>query len=125
MGRPLNEKWFGSSVLPGNQIVVNGIKWADGSTSTDGYIVKQKSTSAYVVSDGVKTEECFMVNALVLGSLAKGQCFILATPFGGVASPCYKIEQFRLSVFNLDGSITSYSWSTIPATKAGEADLIV
>lgn len=124
MGRPIQRKWFGDATLPGSQIVVNGIKWADGTTSLNGYIVRQKGFNAYIVSNGVKEEVCFLANASTVSALTKGQCFILATPFGGSARPCYKIEQFRLSIYNVDGSISSYSWSTIPANAAGEADLI-
>lgn len=65
-----------------------------------------------------------MVNADDVANLAAGQCFILATPFGGSALPCEKIAQFRLSIYEADGTIDSYSWSTIPATAVGQADLI-
>ena len=128
MGRPIRKNWFGDPALPGFQIEVNGIKWADGSTSTSGSIVRQPGSTAYVVTDGIKEERCFLANADDVADLLPGQCFILATPFGGTALPCQKISQFRLSVYNVVGSpsssITSYSWSTIPATRAGEADLI-
>lgn len=122
MGRPIKKSWFGTG--PG-KIVVNGVKWADGTTATDAYIVKQTGDRKYIVSNGTKTEPVFLVKALDVAELAPGQCFILATPFGGVARPCEKIAQFRLSIFAEDGTIDSYSWSTIPATAKGQADLIV
>lgn len=124
MGRPIQRKWFGDTTLPGSQIVVNGIKWADGTTSLNGYIVRQKGVNAYIVSNGVKEEICFLANASTVSALAVGQCFILATPFGGSARPCFKIEQYRLSIFAADGTIDSYTWSTIPADGPGQADLI-
>lgn len=122
MGKPIKKSWFGTG---SGKIVVNGVKWADGTTATSAYIVKQSGDRKYIVSNGTKAEPVFMVNATAVGGLLPGQCFILATPFGGSARPCEKIAQFRLSIFAEDGTIDSYSWSTIPATSIGQADLIV
>lgn len=124
MGRPIQKKWFGPSTAAGAQIVVNGVKFADGSTATDAYIVKQTGDRAYVVSNGTKEEIAFMVNATSVGALNAGECFILATPFGGAARPCEKIAQYRVSIYAADGTIDNYVWSTIPATGPGQADLI-
>lgn len=135
MGRPIQKKWFGPSATAGNQIVVNGVRWADNTTATGAYIVKQTGFNAYVVSNGVKSEIVFMVNAASVAALLPSQCFITATPFGGAALPCYKIAQFRVDVFNVANTVprvtgapvpdstTSYSWSTQPATALGQADL--
>jgi hypothetical protein len=123
MGRPIQKKWFGPSATAGKQIVVNGVKWADGTTSANAYIVKQTGSNAYVVSNGTKAEIVFMVNATAVGGLTAGQCFITATPFGGAARPCKKIAQFRLDLFEADGTVKSYSWSTQPAAALGQANL--
>lgn len=136
MGRPIQKKWFGVSSGAGNQIVVNGVRWADDTTSTSAYIVKQRGFNAYVVSNGTtKTETVFMVNAAALATLLPGQCFITATPFGGSALPCYKIAQYRVDLFNtvntvprvtgapVPDSTSSFSWSTQPAVAVGQADL--
>lgn len=127
MGRPINRKWFGSPVTPGSgHIKVNGVKWTDGTTSSNAYIVKQTGDRAYLVSNGTtKSEIVFLVNATGTGQLAASQCYILATPFGGSARPCEKIAQYRLSLYMTDGTIDDFVWSTIPATKVGEADLIL
>ncbi len=136
MGRPIQKKWFGPATLPGSQIVVNGVRWADNTTATGAYIVKQTGSAAYVVSNGVKSEIVFMVNAASVAALLPSQCFILATPFGGAALPCYKIAQFRVDIFDVANTVpretgapvpdhtTSYSWSTVPAAAIGQADLI-
>lgn len=76
-----------------------------------------------MVSNGTKTEIAFMVNATAVGALAAGQCFITATPFGGAARPCEKIAQYKLSVYEANGEINDYTWSTQPAVKGGQADL--
>jgi hypothetical protein len=65
-----------------------------------------------------------MVNASSTGALQAGQCFILATPYGGSALPCEKITQFRLSTYETNGTIGNYSWSTRPPTATGEANLV-
>lgn len=127
MGKAIQKKWFGLATLPGNQIVVNGVKFADGTTATNAYIVKQTGSTAYVVQDTAKTHKAeivFMVNATSTGALSPGQCYITATPFGGSALPCSKIAQFRVDLYETTGHISSYSWSSIPATKQGQADLI-
>ncbi len=135
MGRPIQKKWFGPSATAGNQIVVNGVRWADNTTSTNAYIVKQTGSAAYIVSNGTKAEIVFMVNANAVGALLPGQCFITATPYGGSALPCFKIAQFRVDIFNTANTVaretgapvpdptTSFSWSTQPAVAVGQADL--
>lgn len=123
MGRPIQKKWFGANLLGGNQIVVSGVKWADGTTSTNAYIVKQTGDTAYLLTNGTKTEIAFLANAMSVGALKAGECFVTATPFGGAARPCKKIAQYRLSLWEANGEVNDYTWSTIPATKVGQADL--
>jgi hypothetical protein len=139
MGRPIQKKWFGEASNVGSEIIVNGAMFSDGTTATNAYIIKQTGSAAYIVQDAAMThapEILFMVNAASTTALLPGQCFINATPFGGTALPCYKINQFRVDIFDVANTVprevgapvpdhaTSYSWSTIPATKAGQADLI-
>ena len=57
------------------------------------------------------------------GALKAGECFVTATPFGGSARPCKKIAQYRLSLWETNGTVTDYSWSTIPAVRVGQANL--
>ena len=123
MGKSIQKKWFGPTSNSGSQIIVNGVKFADGTVATSAYIVKQTGATAYLVSNGTLTEIVFMVNAATTDALLPGQCFILATPFGGSAVPCAKITQFRVNVYEA-GTVNSYSWSTIPATTYGQANLI-
>ncbi len=123
MGRPIQKKHFGVTTVAGKQIVVNGVKFADGTTATNAHIVKQTGSDAYVVSNGTKAEIVFMVNASAVADLKNGQCFITATPFGGAALACKKIAQYRVDIWEADGSVKSYKWSTQPATTKGQADL--
>lgn len=126
MGKPIQKKWFGLAAGAGNQIVVNAVRFADNSTATGAFIVKQTGSNAYVVQDSAMAHEpeiVFMVNVTAVGDLLPGQCFVTATPFGGSALACEKIAQYRVGVFEANGSVTNYSWSTQPANAAGQADL--
>jgi len=127
MGKPIQKKWFGPATLSGSQIVVDGVKFADGTTATGAYIVKQTGSAAYIVQDSALAHDpeiVFMVNATAVGGLNPSECFITAVPFGGSAVPCAKIAQYRVDLYEADGSVDSYSWSTLPADAPGEADLI-
>ena len=87
MGKSIKSSWFGLPVGSGSgHITVSGVRFADGTTATDAYIVKQTGSAAYIVQDQAMIhapEIVFMVNAAALSALLPGQCFILATPFGG------------------------------------------
>ncbi len=123
MGISIQKKWFDLPV----KILVNGVRFKDGTTSTEAYILSQKGSASYLVQDVGQThnpEIVFMVNATDISALIPGQCFILATPFGGTALPCKKISQFRMSLYESNGTIGDYTWSTIPAISIGQADLI-
>jgi hypothetical protein len=122
MGKPIKKKWFGPPIASGNQIIVDAVRFADGTLVGPAYIVKQTGDRAYIVSDGTKSEIAFLANAEP-ADLLPGQCRIAATPFGGAPRPCEKIAQYRLSLHEVDGTINDYTWSTIPAVKKGQADL--
>ncbi len=126
MGKPIRKQWFGSGT--DMKIVVTGVKFADGTTASNAYIIKQTGSTTYIVQDSNKThaaEIVYIVNASSINSLLPGQCYINAIPFGGSALPCEKITQYRLSLYESNGTIGNYSWSTIPATENGQADLVI
>lgn len=127
MGKPVRKSWFGQPVgVDTGHITVDGVKFADGTTSSNAYIVKQTGSAAYIVQDDALTHDpeiVFMVNATSTGALQPGECYIKALPFGGVSAPCAKIAQYRVDLY--EGSdVNSYSWSTTPAVDYGQADLI-
>ena len=124
MGRPINRKWFGKPDGVQPKIVVNAVKWLDGTTATDVYILRQVGTRKYIVSNDVKTETVTLVNASDAAVLKPGEAFVLAKVLGGAALPCQKIAQYRLNVYNPDGTIGNYSWGTHPANRLGQADLL-
>lgn len=141
MGKPIQKKWFGLPLGSGSgHITVTGIRFADNTTTTNGYILKQTGSNAYVVQDAAlshASEIVFMVNAASTAALLPGQCFINATPFGGTGPlPCAKINQYRVDIYDVANTVarevgspavsgvTSYSWSTVPAVGVGQADLV-
>ena len=124
MGRPINRKWFGKPDGVQPKIVVNAVKWLDGTTAADVYILRQVGTRKYIVSNDVKTETVTLVNASDAAVLKPGEAFVLAKVQGGTALPCQKITQYRLNVYNPDGTIGNYGWSTKPASSAGQVDLL-
>lgn len=132
MGRPIKKSWFGDDTSPGYQIKITGKVYEyDGitvATITDGYIVAQKGTRRYVISDGTDTGTVTLKNTLTSGSLSVGEGFISATPFGGSALAVHKLTQYRVSIYDTVDSSTStisnYTWSTVPAATAGQADVI-
>ena len=123
MGRPINKKWFGIPDGTHHKIVVNGVMWANGDYASDAYIVRQVGTRKYIVSDGVTTEPAYLVNTDAVEGLEPGQCFIMVTAYGNDPAPCQKIAQYRVSLFETDGSIKIYSWGGSPATRVGQADI--
>lgn len=54
MSKPLNKRWFGLPSNDGFNIVVSGVKFADGATFDNAYIIKQTGTSRYLVQDVLK-----------------------------------------------------------------------
>lgn len=123
MGRPINRKWFGAPDGTHHKIILNGAMWSNGDVSTDVYILRQTGTRTYIATDGTTTEQVSLVNTTTSETLRPGECYALAKVFGGADVPCYRISQYRVSVYEADGTIGNYSWSTIPASSKGQADL--
>ena len=74
MGRPVNKRYFGGG--PGSQIPVTA--FIPGAAEASGYIVKQRGTRKYEVTDGTNVGICRLVNK-DLGTLAEGEMVIEAT----------------------------------------------
>lgn len=70
MGRPVNKKYFGSG--SGNQIKV---RFKTGGTEYDGYVLSQRGTTKFRVSDGTRTIIARLVNKNT-GSLNNGEMII-------------------------------------------------
>ena len=78
MGRPVNKKYFGSG--SGNQIKV---RFKTGGTEYDGYVVSQRGTNKFKVSDGTRTIIGRLVNKSS-GGLDNGELIINVLTDAGV-----------------------------------------
>jgi hypothetical protein len=70
MGRPVNKRYFGSG--SGNQIKV---RFKTGGTEYDGYVLSQRGTTKFRVSDGTRTIIARLVNKSA-GALNNGEMII-------------------------------------------------
>lgn len=86
MGRPINKSKIGSGA---GKISVTAYRFAGASevlsTATQAWIVAQKSTRAFTVSDGATTEELTLVNKSA-GELAEGEMIINCQDDGTVGT---------------------------------------
>lgn len=78
MGRPVNKKYFGSG--SGNQIKV---RFKTGGTEYDGYVVSQRGTNKFKVSDGTRTIIGRLVNKSA-GALSNNELIINVLTDAGV-----------------------------------------
>lgn len=128
MGKAIQKKRFGLPIGPGSgHITVDGVKFSDGAKYSYAYIIKQTGSTSYLVQDSAKLhapEIVSLANASTTNALLPGQAFILATPFGGSATPVAKISQFRLSLYTSATVITDYQWTMSAAASVGQATLI-
>ena len=75
MGRPINKNKIGQGA---GRIQVTTVKFAAGSEIANAWIVSQRSTTKFIVSDGTKTETCTLVNKNT-GALGASEFNLYAT----------------------------------------------
>lgn len=117
MGRPVNKKYFGDSSQPGSQIVLDSV-WLPGEDGEESgfWIVKQKGTRRFEVSNGSKSG----IITLTDGDVTEGFGVVLVMPYGG--GPIEHARTiYNRTVKTFEGN--SYKWSTESASSSGEADL--
>ena len=78
MGKPLNKKFFGDPSADGEQLSVNVWFTGEGSSET-GWIVRQRGTGIYEITNGVLTERLKLQNG---APIAGGQASMQVGPFG-------------------------------------------
>jgi len=114
MGRPISKKWFGEYSSVELKIVVAGVKFSDGATFTNAYIIQQKGTSRYLVQDALKThapEIVKLANANSVGELDTSECFIFVRLTADqTIVPIRKLTSNLVSVYQ-DTTVNTYKWS--------------
>jgi hypothetical protein len=108
MGRPLNKKYFGAPTAGGNEIKV---QFHNGTSSVNGYIVKQLGSKKFRCTDGVTEKDCFLTN--VAGTdLTAGQMSIVVKDAANAIKQVTKISGRKVTV---EGT-TSIAWAYAAAT---------
>ena len=67
MGRPLNKRFFGAPTAGGNELKV---QFFNGTSSVDGWIIKQKATREFRCSDGTNERDCYLVDVAAASLVA-------------------------------------------------------
>lgn len=92
MGRPLNKRYFGDPALDGQQLLVE----ADlGNGPVTGWIIRQKGTRLYDITDGVDTLRCRLVEEITKPGDAK----ISVIPFSGPNENARTLQAHRVKTW--------------------------
>jgi len=115
MGRPLNKRYFGAPTAGGNEIKV---QFNAGNGSTPGYIVNQKGSKRFNVSNagGTDTGLCTLVDK-ASADLLEGEMSIVVDD-GGTARQVTKISGRKVTMDN--GSVTTWDFTGTGDTVAVE-----
>jgi hypothetical protein len=116
MGRPINKRFFGTSTDQGDIRV----RFKASGTEYDGYIVKQKGSKKFVVTDGTVTATCTLTNKNDL-ALSDNEMTIKATLDSGLLGFVTKLEgrSCVLSFASNNTTITSGPWGFASSTSDG------
>jgi hypothetical protein len=117
MGRPINKKYIGNPTNNGNQITLSYV-WLEDSTQpeTGFYIVKQKGTGKYLVSNGSRSGVVELVSTVPSSA---GQGAIIVVPYNTIVNEFVKKINNR-SVVTFSG--LTYYWSEDSANSSNEVD---
>ena len=115
MGRPLNKKFFGAPTAGGSEIKV---QFHNGTSSVNGYIVKQLGSKKFRCTDGVTEKDCFLVDKAA-GAVAAGEMSIVIKDDGGTVRQVNKIAGRKMT---MDTNAT-IGWNFSTATDDGAAQI--
>ncbi len=94
MGRPINKRYFGQPEAGTNQIKV---RFHDGTSEVAGWIVSQRSSKRFRVTDGTTTTTCLLVDKSP-GSLASGEMSISVKDDATNVKQILKIAAHKVTV---------------------------
>ena len=114
MGRPLNKRLFGTG--PGKQIqAIVRVPRAD---EADGYILRQKATNTFLVSDMAGNEGICKLVQKEAGTLLDGEMIIVVKDDRGIDHPVAKLTAHRATL--ADGTSTIWSFDDSAVDGIGE-----
>lgn len=105
MGRPINKKYFGNPANPGNQLVVQANL---GSGIVPAWIKKQMGTRKFLVTNGVITKICYLVENIT----GPGQAIIDVIKSSGPNERVRTLQSKRVKTWNNN----DYVWGFGPPT---------
>ena len=94
MGRPLNKRFFGAPTAGGNEIKV---QFHNGTSSVNGYVVKQLGSKKFRCTDGIIEKDCFLTDAAA-AALTAGQMSIVVKDDAGAVKQVTKIAGRKVTV---------------------------
>lgn len=127
MGRPLNDKFFvgdtsiDTDVKDGLQIRLTLASFTGGPLNvSSAWIVRQRTTSRFEVTDGTHTEVLKLFNGT--GSIPAGKCALRVLPFGASSEYLSALTSHKAKTFQGGVWLWSHLKSNVAASVAGEAD---
>jgi len=115
MGRPLNKRYFGEPTVDGKEIKV---QFNEGTGSKSGWIVKQKASKRFLVTDGTVEGICSLVDK-ASGDLLEGEMSITVKDDAGVAKQVVKIAGRKVTVDTGE----SIAWNFDTSTTDGKVEI--
>lgn len=115
MGRPLNKRNFGPPTDQGAEIKV---QFYNGTSSVNGWIVRQTGSKRFECSDGTDTRICYLVDTAA-ASLVAGEMSITVKDDGGTPRRITKIAAHKTTAS--DGN--SYGWTFDDSTSDGYVEM--
>ena len=121
MGRPINKKFFASVATdtdgtPGLQVRLTLASFTGGPTNVlTAYLVRQRTTDSYEVTDGTNTEVLQFFNGT--GSIPEGNISLRVSSFGGPTEYVRTLTAHQVKTFQGN----TYSWTNLQKGNAASA----
>lgn len=115
MGRPLNKRNFGAPTAGGNEIKV---QFHNGTSTVDGWIVKQLASKEFRCSDGTNEADCYLVD-VAAASLAANEMSISVKDDSGTVHRAVKIAARKITTAAGD----SIKWNFSDSAADGAVEM--
>ena len=117
MGRPLNKKYFGAPTAGGNEIKV---QFHNGTSSVNGYVVKQLGSKKFRCTDGVIEKDCFLVDKAA-AAIAAGEMSIVVKDAAEAIKQVTKISGRKVTLDSGESIAWAYGAATATVVEIEEA----
>lgn len=115
-----------SNVNFGNEPGKIAVKFHNGNTTVDGYVVKQTGTTRFLVANANAASTTFTctlaTTTTTANALVAGTCTILATPYGATANTVEHVARISSRMVTTTEGNT-YSWFLTTAPIPGSVKL--